>query len=128
MIRSSRRDRKAKATAEVLAMIDDAHSELAPPHPVRETDEGLSESATEFCAALDRFAEHALHERINNRIWRGESLATLRLVNKGGRTCRRRKTGAYRPSLLFLAFYGAGLGGPLVTSRPGAFVIPLERS
>jgi hypothetical protein len=59
MTRSSRRDRKAKATAKVLAMIADAHPALAPhhPHPVRETDEWLWESATEFCAALDRYAE-----------------------------------------------------------------------
>jgi hypothetical protein len=55
MIHSSRRDRKTKAIAEVLAMIADAHPELAPnhPRPVRESDEWLWESATEFCAALD---------------------------------------------------------------------------
>ena len=58
MIHSSRRDRKTKAIAEALAMIADAHPELAPhrPRPVRETDEWLWESATEFCAALDRYA------------------------------------------------------------------------
>ena len=57
MIRSSRRDRKAKAVAEVLAMIADAHAELVPHHPkaVTETDEWLWENATEFCAALDRY-------------------------------------------------------------------------
>ena len=40
MIHSSRRDRKAKAIAEVLAMIADAHPELAPndPRAVRELD------------------------------------------------------------------------------------------
>jgi hypothetical protein len=56
MIHSPRRDRKTKAIAEALAMTVDAHPELAPhhPHPVRETDEWLWESATEFCAALDR--------------------------------------------------------------------------
>jgi hypothetical protein len=59
MIHSSRRDRKTKAFAEVLAMI--AAAQLAPdrPLPVRETDERLEESATEFSAALDRYsAEH----------------------------------------------------------------------
>ena len=61
MTRSSRRDRKAKATANVLAMIADAHPPLAPhqPHAALETDEWLFESATEFCAALDRYAERA---------------------------------------------------------------------
>jgi hypothetical protein len=53
MIHSSRRDRKTKAIAEVLAMIADAHPPLAPlrPCPVLETEEWLWESATEFCAA-----------------------------------------------------------------------------
>jgi hypothetical protein len=58
MIHSSRRDRKTKAIAEALAMIADAHPELDPhrPRPVRETDEWLWESVTEFCATLDRYA------------------------------------------------------------------------
>lgn len=58
MIHSSRRDRKTKAFAEVLAMIADADAEFAPhrPHTVREKDESLWESATEFCAALDLYA------------------------------------------------------------------------
>jgi hypothetical protein len=56
MIHSSRRERKTKAIAEVLAMIGDAHPELAPhhPRPVRDIDKWLWEYATEFCAALDR--------------------------------------------------------------------------
>ena len=62
MIRSSRRDRKAKATAEVLAMIDDIHPELSPSGPVCETDERLAESATEFCAVLDRY-ERAMQSK-----------------------------------------------------------------
>ena len=59
MIHSSRRDRKTKAIAEVLAMIADAHPPLAPlrPCPVLETEEWLWESATEFCAA---YAERAM--------------------------------------------------------------------
>ena len=62
MIHSSRRDRKTKAIAEALAMIADARPELDPhrPRPVRETDEWLWESATEFCAALDRYAERTM--------------------------------------------------------------------
>ena len=55
MIHSSHRDRKAKAIAEVLAMID-ADLPLAPhrPSPVLETDEWLFESATEFIEGLER--------------------------------------------------------------------------
>jgi hypothetical protein len=61
MINSSRRDRKSKAIAEVLAMIADAHPELAPhrPRSVRETDERLWESATEFSTALEKY--YAVH-------------------------------------------------------------------
>jgi hypothetical protein len=62
MIHSSRRDRKTKAIAEALARIADTHPELDPhrPRPVRETDEWLWESATEFCAALNRYSERAM--------------------------------------------------------------------
>jgi len=61
MTRSSRRERRTKAIAEVLAIIDDAHPELAPDRPDsdREADEWLWEIATGFCAALDRYAERA---------------------------------------------------------------------
>jgi len=50
MIHSSRRDRKVKVIAEVLAMIANAHPPLAPhqPRPLLEGDEWLFESATEF--------------------------------------------------------------------------------
>ena len=69
MIHSSHRERKIKAIAEVLAMISDAHPELVRhrPRPVRETDEWMSESATEFCAALDRYAERAMEIKIQDR-------------------------------------------------------------
>jgi hypothetical protein len=70
MIHSSRRDRKTKAIAEALAMLADAHPELVPhrPPPVRETDEWLWASATEFCAALDRYAGRAMEiKRVNRR-------------------------------------------------------------
>ena len=64
MIHSSRRERKTKAIAEVFAMIADAHPELVRGRPrPRKTDEWLRESATEFCAALDRHAEHAMENR-----------------------------------------------------------------
>ena len=68
MIRSSHRDSKVKAIAEVLAMIADAHPELAPndPRAVRESDEWLWESATEFCAVLDRYAERVARIRKEN--------------------------------------------------------------
>src|ERR1700694_207466 len=57
MLHSSRRDRKAKAIAEVLAMIADANPPLAPhrPRPVLETEEWLFESATEFIEALEKY-------------------------------------------------------------------------
>ena len=62
MIHASRWDRKTKAIAEALAMLADAHPELVPhrPRPVRDTDEWLWESATEFCTALDRYAGSAM--------------------------------------------------------------------
>ena len=68
MIHASRWDRKTKAIAEALAMLADAHPELVPhrPRPVRETDEWLWESATEFCAALDRYAERAMQIKREN--------------------------------------------------------------
>jgi hypothetical protein len=69
MIQSSYRDRKTKAIAGVLAMIPDVYPELVPhrPRPVRETDEWLWESATEFCAAMDRYSERAMEIKRENR-------------------------------------------------------------
>jgi hypothetical protein len=68
MIHSSRRDRKTKAIAEALAMIPNVHPELVPrPRPVRETDEWLWESATEFCATMDRYAERAMEIKRQDR-------------------------------------------------------------
>ena len=57
MIHSSHRDRKAKAIAEVLAMIADASPPLAPhrPSPVHEAEEWLFESATEFIEGLEKY-------------------------------------------------------------------------
>ena len=68
MIHSARRSPKTKVIAEVLAMIADARPELTPhhPRPVRETDEWLLESATEFCAALDRYSGRAMQTKREN--------------------------------------------------------------
>lgn len=68
MIHSSHRNSKTKAMAEVLAMIADAHPEFAPHLPglIHESDEWLWESATEFCAALDRYGERALQLKREN--------------------------------------------------------------
>jgi hypothetical protein len=69
MLHSSRRDRKAKAVAEVLAMMADAYPPLAPqrPRPVLETDEWLFEGATEFIEALEKYyAGRATQTKIKN--------------------------------------------------------------
>ena len=69
MIHSSRRDRKIKAIAEALAIIADARPEFDPhrPRPVHEADERLFETAAEFCAALEKYAECATKiERVNH--------------------------------------------------------------
>jgi hypothetical protein len=64
MIHSSHRDRKAKAIAEVLAMIDAAPHR---PRPVHETDEWLFESATEFIEAREKYyAERAMQIKRKN--------------------------------------------------------------
>jgi len=55
MIRSSRRERKAKVTAEVLAMIAHAHPLLRQPRPALETEEWPFKSATEFVHALGKY-------------------------------------------------------------------------
>jgi hypothetical protein len=69
MIHSSHRNLRTKAIAEVLAMIADAHPERATHHPraICESDEWLWESATEFCAALDRYAERAIQLKREDR-------------------------------------------------------------
>jgi hypothetical protein len=57
-----------KGHCQALAMIADAHPPLAPlrPCPILETEEWLWESATEFCAALDRYAERAMQIKREN--------------------------------------------------------------
>ncbi len=69
MIHSSRRDRKTKAIAEVLAMIADAHPECVPhrPRPVLETEKWLFENATEFIEAVEEYyAERATRIKRGN--------------------------------------------------------------
>jgi hypothetical protein len=69
MIHSLRRGRKAKAIAEVLAMIADAHPPRAPhrPRPALEVDEWLFESATEFFTASEKYAERAKQIKKENQ-------------------------------------------------------------
>jgi hypothetical protein len=55
MIHSSHRERKAKAIAEVLAMIADVHPPLAPPRPRPVLAEEWLFSATEFIEALEKY-------------------------------------------------------------------------
>jgi hypothetical protein len=92
MIHSSRRDRKAKAIAEALAMLADAHPELDPhrPRPVRETDEWLWESATEFCTALDRYAGGAMEIK-------RESTASVRASRPAHAVLHQSHTSYYMP-------------------------------
>jgi hypothetical protein len=68
MIHSSHRDRKAKAIAEVLAMISDAYPPLPPhrPRPVLEPVEWLFESATEIEALEKYYAERATQIKRKN--------------------------------------------------------------
>jgi hypothetical protein len=57
MAQLARRNRTAKAMAQVLAMIAETQPEFAPhqPRPARETDEWLWDNATEFSAALEKY-------------------------------------------------------------------------
>ncbi len=54
---STRRNGKAKAIAEMLAMIADAHPEFAPrrPRPARAADDWSWEDAADFTAALEKY-------------------------------------------------------------------------
>lgn len=58
---STRRDRKTKALAEMLAMMVESHpqSAIRRSTPADETDEGIWEAVTEFCTALDCYAGRA---------------------------------------------------------------------
>jgi hypothetical protein len=60
MIRSSRRESRTKAVAEVLAMIANANPFVpGRAHTSHDAEESLFESATEFCAALEVYARAA---------------------------------------------------------------------
>jgi hypothetical protein len=64
---SQRRDRRARAIAEMLAMIADAHpeTERGRPRPASATsEESLWEDVTEFSAAMERFS--AAHPHRNS--------------------------------------------------------------
>ena len=66
MIHSSHRDRKTKAVAEVLAMIDDAYPPHRPSPVLDETEEWLFESP-EFIEALEKYyAERAMQIKRKN--------------------------------------------------------------
>jgi hypothetical protein len=57
MTHSSRRIGRTKAIATALAMIADAFPESTPQRrgPARESEEWLWQTATEFCAMMDRY-------------------------------------------------------------------------
>ena len=75
MIHSSRRDRKTKAIAELLAMIATAELPAKQPCPVHETDEWLwEESATEFSAALERYCAGHTPGLVKHRRWPGNPI------------------------------------------------------
>jgi hypothetical protein len=85
MSHSSRRDRKAKAVAEVLAMTTHAHTPPAPHRlrPVLEEDEGLFECATAFCAALEQFAKRrATQIKRENHYKAARSVVTVSFHSK----------------------------------------------
>lgn len=59
MIHPPHRDRRARAIAEMLALIADAYPGTSPEHPRLSyvtNEQTLSEDATEFGAALERFS------------------------------------------------------------------------
>ena len=67
MLYSSRRNRRTKAIAEALAMIASAR-ELEPHRldAAADVEEALYESATEFCAALERYAASKAPRRLEH--------------------------------------------------------------
>ena len=76
MITSPRRDRHARAIAELLAMIADAYPETEREwqRPARATnEESLWEDVTEFSAALERFSASHQHRNFGKVTPRGRS-------------------------------------------------------
>jgi hypothetical protein len=71
MMSSNRRDRKAKAIAEMLAMIADANSGIGGgrPRPVfGDNEESLCDDVTEFGAALERFCAIGQRHRVSGKL------------------------------------------------------------
>jgi hypothetical protein len=75
MINSVRRDRKARAIAEVLALIADTHPEFTrgSPHLASETDDCLWEDATAFSAALEKLFAGSIRRKSGKHAARGRS-------------------------------------------------------
>ena len=100
MTHSSRRERRTKAIAEVLAMIDDAHPELAPDRPDsdREADEWLWDIATGFCAVADRYAERAARMNRQNRLNRPAASPVVTPAARGPSVATKIGSGAFASS------------------------------
>jgi hypothetical protein len=75
MLNSVRRDRKARAIAEVLALIADTHPEFTrgSPHLASETDDCLWEDATAFSAALEKLFAGSIRRKSGKHAARGRS-------------------------------------------------------
>ena len=73
MINSVRRDRKARAIAEVLALIADTHPEFTRGYPRLPTDDRLWEDATAFSAALEKLFAGAIRRKSGKHAPRGRS-------------------------------------------------------
>jgi hypothetical protein len=76
MIHPPRRDRQARAIAEVLALIADAYPDTGPERPrlsYATYEQTLSEDATEFGAALERFSAGFRHRISGKPTRRGRS-------------------------------------------------------
>jgi hypothetical protein len=63
MLYSSRRNRKTKAIAEMLAMIASARPLTPHRADAADAEESLGESVAEFCAALEHYAARAAYAR-----------------------------------------------------------------
>jgi hypothetical protein len=78
MMNSARRDRKAKAIAELLAMIADADPGIGGKRPrpaFGDDEESLCEDVAEFGAALERFCANCQRHRISGKLTpRGRSI------------------------------------------------------
>jgi hypothetical protein len=64
MLRSSRRESRTKAIAQVLALIANTRPQHTPHWPYLDDEESIYEDATEFCAALEQYAARTAYARI----------------------------------------------------------------